>query len=400
MKKLSFIILISVVLVASLVPFIFPAQAATDPVTVYFFWGDGCPHCAKEEIFLNKLEYETPGVIVKHFEVWHDSDNLKLLQQVAERMQIKANGVPLTIVGEYSQIGWLSEETTGQQIRQWVNSYIARGGAPDVVANLRVSQESSKPETEVSSDTQMLDLPLFGQINTAHASLFGLTTMIAFLDGFNPCAMWVLLFLLSLLIPMQNRRRAWLLGLAFIGTSGVVYFLFLAAWLNLFLFLGVIAAVRIVIGLIAIVSGYLNLQAWRRQRTGCVASNDEKRRVWFEKIRNVIARRQWWWALFGIVLLAAAVNLVELVCSAGLPAIYTQILSLSDLPAWHYYLYMLWYIFVFMLDDLIVFIIGMISLHAVGISTKYSLYTKLIGGIIILLLGLILIFQPAWLMFG
>ena len=105
-------------------------------------------------------------------------------------------------------------------------------------------------------------------------------------------------------------------------------------------------------------------------------------------------------ALVGIVLLAAAVNLVELVCSAGLPAVYTQVLILSGLPAWQYYVYLLLYIIFFMLDDLFVFFIAMSTLKMAFISAKYTRYSNAIGGILMLIIGILLIFRPDWLFFG
>ena len=104
--------------------------------------------------------------------------------------------------------------------------------------------------------------------------------------------------------------------------------------------------------------------------------------------------------MIGIILLAFAVNLVELVCSAGLPAIYTQVLSLTPMPKWQYYLYLLFYILIFMLDDLIVFVIAMVGLKAVGIESKYARMSRLVGGIVILLIGLLMLIKPELLAFG
>jgi hypothetical protein len=127
---------------------------------------------------------------------------------------------------------------------------------------------------------------------------------------------------------------------------------------------------------------------------------DEKRQKIFEKIRAVIQKEQFLLALGGIILLAFAVNLVELICSAGLPAIYTQILSLSKLPTWQYYLYLILYILVFMLDDLIIFFTAMITLQAVGIQSKYTRFSHLVGGVLMFIIGILLIFKPEYLMFG
>jgi len=244
-------------------------------------------------------------------------------------------------------------------------------------------------------------LPLLGEINAVSFSLPLLTIVMGALDGFNPCAMWTLLFLISLLLGMQDRKRMWILGVAFIFTSALVYFLFMSAWLNLILFLGLVVGVRIIIGGLALLGGGYNLKEFLFNRAGgCRVAGDEKRQKVFQKIKIIIGQHSFWLALGGIILLAFAINLVELICSAGLPAVYAQVLALNKLTSWQYYLYILLYILFFMLDALFVFFVAMITLQMTGITTKYTKYSRLIGGLLMLLIGLLLIFKPAWLMFG
>ncbi|HOX41125.1 MAG TPA: hypothetical protein PK263_02945, partial [bacterium] len=198
-----------------------------------------------------------------------------------------------------------------------------------------------------------------------------------------------------------TRKRMWLLGSAFIIASSAVYFVFMSAWLNLLLFIGLIAAVRVIIGLVALGGGMYSLRDfWTNKEGGCKVTGNEKRRAVFEKLKTIVYERSFGFALIGIVLLAFAVNLVELICSAGLPAVFTQVLTMSNLPTWQYYLYILLYIFFFMLDDLIIFFVAMFTLQLTGITTKYSRISRLVGGIVMTAIGLILIFKPSWLMFG
>jgi len=209
------------------------------------------------------------------------------------------------------------------------------------------------------------------------------------------------LFLISLLIGTKSRNRRWFLGGAFIAASAAVYFIFLAAWLNLIIFLGFIIWIKLIIGLLALFGGVYNLKEFLfNKESGCKIIQNNGRRKTFEKIKNIVQQKNFFLALGGIILLAAAVNLVELICSAGLPAIYTQILTLNNLNPWQYYFYLLLYIFFFMLDDLFVFFITMITLEMTGITTKYTRLSKLIGGLLMLAIGILLIFKPEWLMFG
>lgn len=400
MKKLSFIFLIFSLATLLILPnFVFAQEAA--PVYISFFYGDGCPHCAKEARFLQKLQQEFPNVQIKAFEIYNHPQNAELLSKVSQKLNIRISGVPLVIIGEETITGYLNDQTTGARIRRIVEQHSATG-CTDIVGQI-IGEEPTAGEEEcaVNGLPETITLPFFGQVNIKTWSLPVLTIVIAAIDGFNPCAMWVLLFLISLLLGMRNRKKMWTLGAAFIVASGVVYFLFLSAWLNLFLFLGFISAVRIIVGLVAVGSGGYHLKEWWLNRNAtCRAVSEAKREKIMASLRKVTEQRIFWLALIGVIGVAFAVNLIELVCSAGLPAIYTQILSLSKLPTITYYLYLLLYILIFILDDLIVFIVAMTTLQAFGLSTKYTYWSNLFGGIIILILGILLIFKPGWIMFG
>ena len=253
---------------------------------------------------------------------------------------------------------------------------------------------------EFTEIPETINLPFIGELKTASVSLPILTVIIGALDGFNPCAMWVLLFLISLLLNMKDRKRMWIFGSTFILASAFVYFLFMVAWLNVLTFLGFLRWVRTIIGLVALGSAYYNFKKWWDNRPGCPATEGEKRRKIFDRLRAITQKREFWLALGGIILLAFAVNLVEVICSAGLPVVYTQILTMSEIPTSQYYFYIILYIFIFMLDDMIVFIVAMVTLRAVGLTTKYTRASALIGGILMLVIGLLMLFKPAWLMFG
>lgn len=247
---------------------------------------------------------------------------------------------------------------------------------------------------------ETVNLPLLGEASLANFSLPGLTVVFGLLDGFNPCAMWTLIFLITLLLGMQDRKRMWILGSAFIIASGAVYYAFMAAWLQLILFLGLIFWVRMGIGVVALVAGGFNLKEGFKKEIVCKITGNEGRKRVFDKLKEITSHPQFWLALGGIILLAIAVNLVELLCSAGFPAVYTQVLALNNLPAWKYYAYIFAYIVFFMLDDMIVFVVAMATLQATGVTTKYSRISHLVGGFLMLIIGILLIFKPEWLAFG
>lgn len=388
--------------------FIFGIFFAFSPVvwateaTLHFFWASGCPHCATEKVFLQKLSDNYPQLSVKDYEVTSNRQNLALLQKIGSELNADVSGVPFTVIGQKYFAGYYDDATTGKAIEEAVDCAV-KNGCDDLVKELIPGEETTQPSPDQESKgvPETLKVPILGELPIQNLSLPLLTFLIALLDGFNPCAMWTLLFLISLLLGIKDRKRMWLLGITFIVTSAFVYFLFLSAWLNLFLFLGFVVWVRVLIGLVALFSGgYYLYDYWKNKNGGCRVMGSSKRQRVFEKMRSITQKRQLALALGGIILLAFAVNMVELICSAGLPAIYTKILSLSNLPVWQYYLYLVFYILVFLADDLFIFFTAMITLQAVGIQSKYSRLSHLVGGVLMAIIGLLLLFKPEILMFG
>ncbi|MFZ5376816.1 MAG: hypothetical protein ACOZAN_04095 [Patescibacteria group bacterium] len=402
-----------------------PKTLANTQVTAYLFYGKGCPHCLHEQELLKTLVKEYPQIEVKEFEIYHDSENHQILEDVANKLNLQVAGVPFLVIGDQAIPGY-TEGITNLEIEQRIN-HCLKNSCPNSIATIienhkkdhdninhtvstapsqenqlsPLTEQETKSTESVNHRSKTIVLPLFGEIESHQLSLPVLTFVLAFLDGFNPCAMWTLLFLISLLLGMKDRKRMWILGIAFIVSSSAVYFLFLSAWLNLFLFLGFIIWVRLIIGLLAVGAGFYYLRDyWINRHGGCAVMGNQKRQRVFQQLKQITQKPQFLLALIGIIMLAVAVNMVELVCSAGLPAIYTQILSLSNLPNWQYNLYLLLYICIFMLDDLFVFFTAMITLHAVGVQTKYSRFSHLLGGFLMLIIGMLLIFKPEWLMFG
>ena len=376
--------------------------AAPDhPVTIYLFWTEGCPHCAHEKEFLARLHRADPHIKIVALELSGNRENLELFQKVGKFLNADVSGVPFTVIGTQYVRGWQDESTTGRTITMALKE-ARRQEAPDIVATLRAGMALFlTPGLENQVIPETLTVPLLGQINLKYLSLGLVTVIIGALDGFNPCAMWVLIFLINLLIGLEDRKKMWILGGAFIIASGAVYFLFMTAWLNILVFLGFIFWIRIAIGLIALFAGGYNLREYLTDTAGvCKLSHGTRRQRTMDRLKEIITTRKFWLALGGIVLLAFMVNLVELICSAGFPVVYLQILSLTPLPFWQYYLYLLLYIFIFMLDDIIVFVVAMLTLQLMGGTTWYKRFSNLIGGILMLLIGVLLIFKPGWLMFG
>ncbi|MBI4290437.1 MAG: hypothetical protein HY661_03030 [Betaproteobacteria bacterium] len=390
-------------------------SAAAQPapqVQVYLFWADGCPHCEREIEFLKRLEVEEPRARVHYMEVSRDAANRKAFITISEKLQLEDLAVPLTLVGDAPLVGFDTGATSGAELRRRI-AYCLANGCPDTVGPVvstlgdavRPASEALPPGRGGSAAQRMIpptvSVPFIGEIRTADLSLPVLTLVLGALDGFNPCAMWVLVFLIGLLLGMQDRYRMWVLGAAFIAGSALVYFLFMAAWLNFLLFIGAVLWVRAAVALVALGGGFYYLREYfTNPEAACKVTAPESRKRVFAGLRRLASESRFWLALLGIVALAFAVNLVELLCSAGIPAVYTQVLAMSKIPAWQYYGYLGLYILVFMLDDLIVFVVAMKTLQITGATTSYSRFSHLAGGAVLLAIGALLLLRPEWLMFG
>ena len=248
---------------------------------------------------------------------------------------------------------------------------------------------------------ETIKLPLVGEVATSALSLPALTAILGAVDGFNPCAMWALVFLLGLLMGEKDRKRMWILGLTFLFGSGLVYFLIMAAWLNVLLAIGFATGIRVAVGVVALGgAAYYLYDFVANPDAACEVSHTGERQRILGRLRRFALEERLWPAVLGVLLLAIAVNLIELVCSAGIPAVYTQVLALTPMAAWHYYGYLTLYIVIYMLDDVAVFAVAATALQMSGFGTRYARANRLVGGVILAAIGLMLLFRPEWLMFG
>ncbi|TSC94526.1 MAG: hypothetical protein Athens101410_775, partial [Parcubacteria group bacterium Athens1014_10] len=366
---------------------------------IYFFWRIGCPHCEHEKLFLEKLKEKYPEIEIKDFEISASAENVELFKKISKTYNENVIGVPATFIGDKAIIGYLNDETSGKEIEAAIINCLEK--------------ECSSPSEKLKSETGakaackagkgwIINCPLVGEVDLSKMSLPVLTVVIGLLDGFNPCAMWVLVFLISLLLNTKSRKRMWQVGGIFILASGILYYIFMAAWLNFFLAVSYFNLIRIIVGGLAIGVGVWRIRDFFVYQPGVckvAESSQTRKQKLVERIKKVVQPTALPATLLGVIVLAFGVNLIELFCSAGLPAIYTQILALSNLNTLSYYGHIFVYTFFFMLDDMIIFAIAIITLSKIGFTDKYNKYSAIFGGILILLIGFLLIFKPEFLMF-
>lgn len=411
MKKIKNILMVFLI---SLL-FIPSVKAKEHEVKLYLFYSSTCPHCAKEKEYLKKIEKKYDNLKVYKYEVSEDN-NSHIFELVDESLNDKNQYIPYTIIGTNSLVGF--NEDTSNKIEKYIeecSKYECYDLVGEVIkqdkslkeevsiANEKLKEEKSKTKeekNEVKEDTKMT-LPLLGSVDVKKFSLPLIAISIGLVDGFNPCAMWVLVFLISMLIGMKNRKRMWAIGISFLATSALIYLLFMTAWLTVSLKFSQIRIIQILIAVVAIIGAIVNFKSFnkeRKQDAGCQVVNKEKRTNIINKIKKFTTEKSLLLSILGAMTLAISVNFVELACSAGLPLLFTQILALNKLSIPLYALYMTLYMVAYLLDDIIIFIIAMITLKLTGITNKYNKYSHLIGGIIMLIVGLLMMFKPEWIM--
>ncbi len=247
-------------------------------------------------------------------------------------------------------------------------------------------------------DSDEVEVPVFGRISVSKIGLPAFTFLIGLIDGFNPCAMWVLVFLLSVLVSLKERKKILLVAGTFVVVSGLAYFVFIAAWFNVFQLIGFLRPVQIGLGILAIVVGLVNVKDFFAFHKGLTLSIPESAKPGiYRRVRSIVSANHLYTALVAAVVLAIVVNVVELLCTAGLPALYTGVLTMQNLPTWVNYAYLGLYICAYMLDDTILVVIVVATLSNRRLQESEGKWLKLLSGSVILLLGIVMIFRPNWL---
>lgn len=381
-----------------------PSTTNHERVSVTLFYSLGCPHCTKARRFLSALAQRDPRVRLQSFELTENERIARAFTALSRDHGNDPPGVPMIVAGESVFIGYGDDATSGAQIEEAVRACFektCRDPAAALLAQLGLSDERSAPPLEHSPAgvqrppvPESVSIPGLGEVSLKGLSLPVLVVLAA-IDGFNPCAMWVLVFLIGLLIGMRDPFRMWLYGSVFLLTSGAVYFVFLAAWLNAFLLIGALPAVRTGVGIFALIAGgwYLS-EFWWNPEAVCKVTSPGSRAKMMDRLRTAVTEPSAVLALLSIMGLAIAVNMIELLCSAGIPAVYTQILAMSDLSPLAFTAYLMLYIVIFMLDDALIFVLAMVTLQQTGLMGTYARYSHLIGGIVLLGIGAALIMRP------
>ncbi|MFH1292481.1 MAG: hypothetical protein ABIH87_04790 [bacterium] len=373
----------------------FKLAFAQENIVIDFFYSPTCPHCKEEEAYLKKLKATDKSITVNEYDIYEQGyiEKLEQYYQTYEVDKIRQGSVPVTFIKDKYFIGF--------------NDFIA----DDINYYLKKLIES-QAETDATSTSGVIEhpmkLPFIGEVNLSNYSPLFLSIVLGTLDGFNACAMVALGFLLTILISTGVRKRVLIIGGTFIFISGLVYFVFISAWLNLFLFLSHVKIITIIIGLVAVVFAVFLLKEYATDVVCKICHIDPKNEGKLTKWQRQLFKRMDYLTtanlplvitLIGVSIVAAGINTVELFCSFGFPLAFTKMLISLNLPTGSYYFYLIIYVIFYMIDDFLIFLIALFTLRITKVSDKYLKAIKLISGIILLLLGIIIIFKPEILTF-
>jgi len=375
------------------------AQSANNLVAIYFFWGDGCPHCARAKPFLQELSQKYPGVEIRAYEVWNSETNQALFTQMSAAYGFEPQGVPTFFIGERYWIGF--SDVIAQEIEANVKTCRQLGckdGGVGIIPGIEAPASAPAQNAPlVGENNATINVPLIGAVNLQSQSLTISTLLISFVDGFNPCSLWVLSMLLALTLHTGSRRKVLIIGLIFITVTAAVYALFIAGLFTMFAIVNFVGWIQVVVSLVALFFGLVNMKDyfWYKEGLSFTIADDQKPGI-FQRIRKIMDASQSFWGLAGAtVVMAAGVSLVEFSCTAGFPVLWTNLLASQKVSALTFVLLLLLYMIIYQLDELAIFFTTVFTLKASRIEEKQGRILKLIGGTLMITLSVVMLLNPA-----
>ncbi|MBD3261033.1 MAG: hypothetical protein GF334_05025 [Candidatus Altiarchaeales archaeon] len=338
-------------------------------VNVTIYWGEGCPFCGEALKHVETLKNKYSGINVGTYEVYHNESNQNRFLEQAGKLNVSQPGVPFTLYCDTYLQGFNFESAQLMQAR---------------IENHCQKKNKKTP----------IKMPFLGKINPRGLSLPTLTILIAAVDGFNPCAMWMLCFLLALLVASRDRKKMIIIGSAFILSSAAAYYLYMLAWLKVFQLIGFITFTRTIVGLMVFIYGAVKMIGAVTEDEQIIRIPESLRKRVYSQMRDVTRAVTWPAAILGAVILAFTVNLVELLCTAGFPALYTKILEENSLAPPVYHAYLLLYNIVYMWDDVAVFVLAVLTLSSKKMQKVDGRFMNFVAGAVLMLFGFLFISNP------
>ena len=373
----------------------------TPTVRLYYFFSPTCPHCQAAAPFIDELKARWPWLELQKYSVKDNRANARFYYETALSLGTKALSVPGFVFCRQVLIGYDTAETTGAEIARALESCheqrLDQGVATTSAAAPHNGAAAAGPRTPLATERggTSVRLPFIGTVDAKALSLPVLTLVLAGMDAFNPCAFFVLLFLLSLLVHARSRTRMAIVGGTFVLFSGLVYFVFMAAWLNVFLIAGELRVITVIAGLLALTVAALNIKDyfWFKEGPSLTIPESAKPGL-FRRMRDIVTTGSLGPMLASTVLLAIVANSYELLCTAGFPMVYTRVLTLAELETWQYYAWLAVYNVIYVIPLLAIVIAFVRTMGARKLSESEGRILKLVSGFMMLGFGLLLLLAP------
>lgn len=367
--------------------------------TIYFFWGKSCPVCARQKPFLEQLEEKYPALEVVKLEIEDNSENREMFQKLARTYGTRASGVPMTFIGDFKPIVGFSQQNKSR-IKEMI-TYCLKNQCPNPGKHIETNLKETKteqPETEKIKEEidHTLWIPLAGEIDLVAMPLFVMTFLVAFVDGFNPCSLWLITLLLGIVIPTGDRKKILTVSLTFLFVTATGYGLFILGVLRTMTYIGYVGWIQVGVAVIALVFGLVNVKDyfWFKKGISLTIPDRFKPKI-FRNFRELPEKEQSAPLLAGsVALMAAGVVLIELPCTAGFPVIWSSIVGAYELSFFTYSALFLLYLLIYLLVEIIIVLTAVITMRATRLQEVHGRILKLLGGIIMISLSAVMFIDP------
>jgi cytochrome c biogenesis protein CcdA/glutaredoxin len=403
---------LAIAILAALIGALFttqPSRAAdtaqeANPVVIYMFWGDGCPHCAKAKPFLEDLAARKPNVELRFYEIYNIVQNRTLFERMGVAYDYEPRGVPAIYIADQHWEGW--SDAVGAQIEELVTRCSTEvctnlgegviGPNEGVLTKITLPKPEAQPTPALDVNSDIINIPLIGKIDLSKQSLVVSTALIGFVDGFNPCSVWVLTMLLALTLHTGSRKKVLIIGGIFLTVTAAAYALFIAGIFTILSFVSFMGWIQILVAVVALFFAIINVKDyfWYKEGVSFTIA-DEKKPGIAKGIRRVMDSKSFWGMAAATVALAAGVSLVEFTCTAGFPVMWSNILAAQNVTPLNFALLLLLYMVIYQLDELAIFLVAVFTLKASRLEEKHGRILKLIGGILMLTLAVVMLIKPA-----
>lgn len=381
----------------------------TPKVEVHMFTRDDCGFCKAEKGFLEELSTKRDDFFVTYHNLASEESRQLFIEFTTTLSLPKVT--PLTVVNDSVLQGFDSKEGAGSRIEKAIDS--AKGKKALSLQEVMLGSNNIESiEGGCVGDTCgitgpkdqfIFKLPLLGVVDLQEFSLFSLALVLGTIDGFNPCAMWVLITFLLILMQIGSRKKMFQIAGLFIFSEAIMYTVILNIWYKTWDFVGLDKIVTPIVGIVALGGGCFFLYRYKKQRKGplvCDITSFEQQSKIENKIKLFASSPLTFLGALGVIGLAFSVNIIEFACSIGIPQAFTKIIELNNLSFIQTQWYMFLYTIGYMIDDFIVFGLALLGIQRLShLGQKYSTLSLLIGGVLMVILGIILITNPSFLVF-